>query len=113
MAGKIWYGMGYGGLVPYHGMVWYATVRFHTNTTPKDMGYYAVPVANEIGLVCHLVSAQYYIFWLGPRWNSPTLIRYSSIASQKLPAVTNRVSSSYHTQGREVRDPRSEVQPGM
>ena len=33
VAGKIWYGMGYRGVVPYYGMGWDLTARSHTDTT--------------------------------------------------------------------------------
>ena len=46
VAGKIWDGLGYWGVVPYHGMVWDHDPRSHTNPTSKDIGYYAVPVAS-------------------------------------------------------------------
>ena len=41
VAGKIWDVMGYGGLIPYQGMVWDLTARYHPKSHANGMGYYA------------------------------------------------------------------------
>ena len=38
MVGKIWYGMGYRGVVPYHGMGWYPPPQIPYHTAAKRYG---------------------------------------------------------------------------